>query len=87
VVVVEGARPFLARLLGELEGTRAMPMDPLRLAALRARSRALAEAETALRVAEGPTVQAHCLTCLVDAAPRSAQPTSIGRAIAARLAR
>lgn len=71
VVLMRPPRPFLLKLLSQLEGSSAAPrQDALARAVTLSRMRAVAQVEAAIAVAAGPTIQAHCLTCLRHAVPR-----------------
>ncbi|MGQ5701781.1 signal peptide peptidase SppA [Sandaracinobacteroides sp. A072] len=76
---------LLMRLLGQLGMSEMPPQDALARAVLARRMNAIAQVEAAVAVAHGPTVQAHCLTCLAHAVPRGT-PAGPGDVLA-RLAR
>jgi protease-4 len=63
VKVMTPPLPFLVKLLTGVEGSEAAPQDALARAVTMSRMRAAAQVETALAVANGPTVQAQCLSC------------------------
>ena len=65
--VVREPRPFLAQLLaeGNFVGTRSL--DPLSMMVERARLRSLSTVQATLAAAEGPMVQAICLSCAAHA--------------------
>ena len=80
-------RPFLVELLSGLEGASAVPQDALARAVTISRLKAAAQVEAAVAVAKGPTVQAHCLTCMGYSIPSRSSPSaaSVGEALKARL--
>jgi protease-4 len=87
VKVMTPPRPFLVELLSGLEGGSATPTDALARAVTVSRLKAAAQVEAAVAVAKGPTVQAHCLTCMGYSIPSRAGPAigSVGEALKARL--
>jgi protease-4 len=72
VKVMRAPEPFLVQLLGQLEGASASAghQDALARAVLVSRMRAASQVEAAVAVARGPTIQAHCLTCMAFTVPR-----------------
>jgi protease IV len=87
VVTMAPARPFLVELLSSLEGASSPPRDAFARAVTVSRLRAAAQVEAAVAVAKGPTIQAHCLTCMGYTIPArtNAQPSSLLEALKARL--
>jgi protease IV len=87
VKVMAPPRPFLVELLSGLEGESATPRDALAQAVLVSRLRAAAQVDAAISVAQGPTVQAHCLTCMGYTIPARTGLSvgSLGEALRARL--
>jgi protease-4 len=87
VKVMTPPRPFLVELLSGLEGGSATPKDALARAVVVSRLRAAAQVDAAISVAQGPTVQAHCLTCMGYTIPArtSLSVGSVGEALRARL--
>jgi protease-4 len=87
VKVMSPPRPFLVELLSGLEGASATPKDALARAVTVSRLKAAAQVEAAVSVAKGPTVQAHCLTCMGYTIPSRGGPAiqSVGEALRARL--
>jgi protease-4 len=87
VKVMSPPQPFLVQLLSGLEGGSATPKDALARAVTVSRLRAAAQVQAAVSVANGPTVQAHCLTCMGYTIPSHSGPTitSLGGALKARL--
>ena len=87
VKVMSPPQPFLVQLLSGLEGSSATPKDALARAVTVSRLKAAAQVEAAVSVAKGPTVQAHCLTCLAHSIPSRSRPAigSVGEALKARL--
>lgn len=87
VKVMSPPQPFLVQLLSGLEGGSATPKDALARAVTVSRLKAAAQVQAAVSVAKGPTVQAHCLTCLAHSIPSRSGPafTSVGEAIKAGL--
>jgi protease-4 len=79
--------PFLVELLLSLEGGSTAPRDALARAVTVSRLKAAAQVEAAVSVAMGPTVQAHCLTCMGYAIPSRSGPavSSVGEVLRARL--
>jgi protease-4 len=77
VKVMTPRLPFLLQLLSRLDGgSEAAPQDALARAVTVSRLRAAAQIEGALALANGPTVQASCFTCLAYRLPaRSGQET------------
>jgi len=87
IMVMSPPKPFLVQLLSQMEGTSSTPpKDALARAVTISRMRAAAQVEAAIAVAAGPTIQAHCLTCMRHAVPRGrADATAdVLRAIKAR---
>ncbi len=79
VKVMSAPKPFLVQLLSKLEGTSEAPrQDALARAVTVSRMRAAAQVEAALAVAAGPTIQAHCLSCMNHAVPRGSLDHGIG---------
>jgi protease-4 len=80
-------KPFLVELLSGLEGGSTVPQDALARAVTVSRLRAAAQVDAALAVAKGPTVQAHCLTCMGYTIPARSGTAlaSVGDALKARL--
>ena len=73
IKVMSAPSPFLVQLLNKLDGQgQAPPQDALARAITVARMRSAAQIEAAIDVANGPTVQAHCLACMRHAVPRGA---------------
>lgn len=70
-VVIRPDLPFLARLFADLNGGSAPPADAMAQQVLASRARALSQVQTAVAIASGPSIQAHCLTCVSHAPPRS----------------
>jgi protease-4 len=66
--------PFLVRLLSDVGTGAAPPVDALTRQVLASRARAVAQVQTALAVADGPAIQAHCLTCAAHGPPRGRPP-------------
>jgi protease-4 len=87
VKVMSPPQPFLVQLLSGLEGGSATPKDALARAVTVSRLKAAAQVEAAVAVAKGPTVQAHCLTCMGYTIPSRSGPaiTSVGEVLRARL--
>jgi protease-4 len=87
VMVMRMPQPFLVQLLSRLEGNAAAPQrDALGRAVAVSRLRAMAQVEAAVQVATGPTVQAHCLTCLGYGVPaRTPRVESLLELVKARL--
>lgn len=87
VKVMAPPRPFLVELLSGLEGDSATPKDALARAVTVSRLRAAAQVDAAISVAKGPTVQAHCLTCMGYSIPARTGPgaVSVGEVLKARL--
>jgi protease-4 len=86
VVTMSPPKPFLVELLSSLEGTRQAPRDALARAVTVSRMRAAAQLEAAVAVAQGPTVQAHCLTCMGHSIPaRTPRAETVLEALKARL--
>ncbi len=87
VKVMSPPQPFLVQLLSGLEGGSAMPKDALARAVMVSRLKAAAQVEAAVSVARGPTVQAHCLTCMGYTIPSREGPAikSVGEVLRARL--
>ncbi len=89
VVVIRPERPLLNQLFADFSGARlasanAPPADALAQQLLASRARALAQVQTAVAVASGPSIQAHCLTCVTHA-PRSRVPNAGWMAMVAKL--
>jgi len=71
IMTMSPPKPFLVQLLSQLEGgSTAPPQDALTRAVTISRMRAAAQVEAAIAVAAGPTIQAHCLSCMRHAVPR-----------------
>jgi protease-4 len=87
VKVMRIPEPFLVQLLSQLEGNVAAPQrDAMARAVTVSRLRAAAQVEAAMQVATGPTVQAHCLTCLGYGVPaRSPRVATLLDLLKARL--
>jgi len=86
VVVIQPDRPFLNQLFADLAGGSAPPpADALAQQVLASRARAMAQVQTAIAVAGGPSVQAHCLTCVSHAPPRIPLRQETLLALAAKL--
>lgn len=92
VVVMSQPQPWLVQLLGELEGGSSEQQaaggpDALARAVMASRLRAAAQVEAAITVAEGPSIQAHCLACARYGLARgtSRTPASLMAALEARL--
>lgn len=87
VKTMKPPRPFLVELLSGLEGGSATPRDALARAVTVSRLKAAAQVEAAVAVAKGPTVQAHCLTCMGYSIPSRSGSTigTFGDALRARL--
>lgn len=86
VVVIQPEMPFIARLLADISGAKQQtPPDAMARAVTVSRARAIAQVQTAVAVANGPSVQAHCLTCAGYAPARSGKPTGELAVLAAKL--
>jgi protease-4 len=87
VKVMAPPEPFLVQLLNDFGVARAPAGDAMGRAVLISRLRAASQVEAAIAVAKGPTVQAHCLTCLAHGVPRGQAdaPAGLLEALKARL--
>ncbi|MGL6044463.1 MAG: signal peptide peptidase SppA [Sandaracinobacteroides sp.] len=89
VMTMRTAEPFLVQLLGQLEGASAPApgQDALARAVLVSRLRAAAQLKAAVAVANGPTIQAHCLTCMAYLVPQGAimDPKALVETLRSRL--
>jgi len=88
VKTITTTRPFLVELLAGLEEIATQPpKDALGRAVLVSRLKAAAQVEAALSVARGPTVQAHCLTCMAHSIPSrtTVGVNTVSEALKARL--
>ena len=85
VVVMRTELPFLGRLFADLNGGTAPPVDAMAQQVLASRARAISQVQTAVSIASGPSIQAHCLTCVSHAPPRNGGKAMDLAALAAKL--
>lgn len=88
VVTMAAPQPWLVQILNRLAGdSEATPPDALARAVTASRMRAAAQVQAAVAVAKGPTVQAHCLTCIRYGVPQvtADSPVSLSTMVKARL--
>lgn len=74
VKVMHPEKAFLVQLLSTFTSSQIPPQpDALAMRAMASRANALAQLQGALAIANGPTIQAHCMGCVVYSGP-SVQP-------------
>jgi protease-4 len=73
ILIMRQPQPFLLQMISRLSGGSSAPaQDAMARAVAISRMRAAAQVEAAIAVANGPTVQAHCLTCTGYSVPARA---------------
>ncbi len=90
MVTMAPAEPLLLQLVNRLTGAEsggAAPADALARAVAASRMRAAAQVQAAIAVAKGPSIQAHCMTCVRFGVPQPAgdPPASVTSLVKARL--
>ncbi len=87
VKVMQPPLPWLVKLLAQMEGSEAPAQDALARSVTVSRMRAVAQVEAAIAIGKGPTIQAHCFTCMAYAVPLGStrRPETLLAALKTRL--